>query len=124
MGSKTVEVFLPRFKMTDTLDLIPPLCSLGMVAAFSAREADFLGMTVKEVIDLYIEKVVQKSYVEVNEEGTEAAAVTVIQMPMKGAREPAPIPVFRADHPFMFLIRYRPTNCILFMGRVVKPDLN
>lgn len=120
-----VKVYLPRFKLTDSLELRTALASLGMNDAFSFAKADFSWMSADEVRDLFIGSVRQKSFVEVKEEGTEAVAVTTIEMRPQSIviqKEPPPIPVFRADHPFMFFIRHNPTNCILFMGRVVKPD--
>ena len=118
-----VKVFLPRFTLNATyqLEKIKILPALGMTDAFSMKMADFTGIT-KERPPLFIGKVIQKTFAEVNEQGTEAAAVTVVTGYATAAprREP-PIPVFRADHPFMFLIRHRPSNCILFMGRVTNP---
>jgi serpin B len=88
---------------------------MGMVDAFGA--ADFSGMTGQR--DLFISAVVHKAFVDVNEEGTEAAAATAVLM----ARSiPPPTPVFRADHPFLFLIRENSTGSILFLGRVVDPS--
>lgn len=116
---RKIEVFLPRFKMTSESRLRTPLTRLGMTDAFSSGDADFSGMTGNK--DLFISEGIHKAFVETNEKGTEAAAATGFTM-MKGmASRPVPVPVFRADHPFVFLIRHRPTNCILFLGRVTKP---
>ncbi len=79
--------------------------------------ADFSGMTDRE--KLAIAEVIHKAFIEVNEEGTEAAAATATEM--LGFGEPPPTPVFRADHPFVFLIRDVRSESILFMGRVVDP---
>jgi serpin B len=68
---------------------------------------------------LYIGAVIHKAFVDVNEEGTEAAAATAVVM--RGKCAPEPSPVFRADHPFLFLIRDRRTGSILFIGRVMDP---
>lgn len=113
-----VAVYLPRFKITTpTYRLDSALKSLGMTDAFSPS-ADFSGMTSNK--DLYISAVLHKGYVDVNEEGTEAAAATAVVMRMKGGG-PGSIPEFKADHPFMFLIRHNRSNCILFLGRFCKP---
>jgi serpin B len=110
-----VRVFLPRFDVTCALRLDAALKSLGMVDAFSGR-ADFSGMDGSR--ELYLGAVLHKAFVKVNEEGTEAAAATAAAMLLKGLpREP----VFRADHPFLFLIRENRTGSILFLGRVANP---
>lgn len=109
-------VFLPKFKMTSQFSLGKTLASMGMFDAFTGK-ADFSGMTGKK--DLYISSVIHKAFVDVNEEGTEAAAATAVTM--KRLSMPAPPPVFRADHPFIFLIRHNPSESILFLGRVVNP---
>jgi serpin B len=109
-----VQVLLPRFKLSGEFDLGETLKAMGMVDAFGA--ADFSGMTGQR--DLFISEVVHKAFVDVNEEGTEAAAATAVLM----ARSiPPPTPVFRADHPFLFLIRENSTGSVLFLGRVVDP---
>jgi serpin B len=109
-----VQVVLPRFKLSGQFDLGETLKAMGMVDAFGA--ADFSGMTGQR--DLFISAVVHKAFVDVNEEGTEAAAATAVLM----ARSiPPPTPVFRADHPFLFLIRENSSGSILFLGRVVDP---
>ena len=73
--------------------------------------------------DLFISAVIHKAYIDLNEEGTEAAAATAVTMRTMAARvpNPAPPPVFRADHPFVFLIRDNRSNSILFMGRTADP---
>jgi serpin B len=88
-----------------------------MPLAFDDKQADFSGMTKAE--RLYITRVQHKAFVEVNEEGTEAAAATGVVM---GTRSlPPPPKVFRADRPFFFLIRDDGTGTVLFMGRVANP---
>ena len=67
----------------------------------------------------FIGDVIQKTFVNVDEEGTEAAAVTAVKMQKGRGLEPV---VFGADRPFMFMIRHEPTDCILFMGRVMRPS--
>ena len=89
-----------------------------MADAFSVAKADFAGMDGKPDW-LFIGAVLHKAFVDVNEEGTEAAAATAVVMTLKCV--PAPSPTFRADHPFVFLIQENRTGSILFMGRVVDP---
>jgi serpin B len=88
---------------------------MGMNDAFSG-EADFSGMNGNR--ELSIGEVIHKAFVDVNEEGTEAAAATAVVM-FKAIVKPPPI--FRADHPFIFLIRDNHTGSVLFIGRVVDP---
>ena len=115
-----VIVYVPRFKMTSQFGLKDTLQAMGMTLAFDDRKADFSRMSRGE--GLYISAVVHKAFVDVNEEGTEAAAATgVVMMPTAAPVRPEEPPVFRADHPFLFLIRENQTGSILFMGRVVNP---
>ena len=120
MKSQRVELFLPRFKMESSFELKDPLEKMGMPYAFTSQ-ADFSGMDGTR--NLYISAVFHKAWVDVNEEGTEAAAATVVgmqhsAMPM---RPPAPPPVFRADHPFIFCIRDTRSGSLLFLGRLADP---
>ena len=117
---RSVQVFLPRFKTTTEFKLNEVLAHLGMRLAFDANAADFSGMTGTR--DLYISAVVHKAFVDVNEEGTEAAAATGVVMALKAM--PMKPPVFRADHPFLFLIRDSQSGTILFMGRIVNPAMS
>ena len=94
---------------------------MGMAQAFS-NSANFSGMTGKP--DFTISAAIHKAYIDLNEQGTEAAAATSIIMRATAARVPFPEPppiVFRADHPFLFLIRDTKTGAILFMGRITDP---
>jgi serpin B len=113
---REVQVFFPRFKMTSEFELAKLLGAMGTPDAFSGK-ADFSGMTGNR--DLFISAVVHKAYVDVNEEGTEAAAATGVTMKLTSVSEPPP--VFNADHPFIFLIRDNLTGSILFLGRVANP---
>lgn len=118
LSKRDIVVFLPKFKMTSMFRLDKTLVSMGMVDAFSDSKANFAGMDGRPD-GLYIGAVIHKAFVDVNEEGTEAAAATaggMVQM-----RMPAPPTVFRADHPFVFLIQENRTGSILFMGRVNAP---
>lgn len=107
-----VQVSLPRFRITAEFSLKDELAAMGMPSAFSS--ADFSGMA--EGRDLAISEVVHKAFVEVNEEGTEAAAATAVII-----RETSAPLEFRADHPFLFLIRDEVTGSVLFLGRVASP---
>jgi serpin B len=112
-----VEVYLPKFTFTARTGLKEVLSSVGMPVAFS-DEADFSGITTQKAQKLF--DVLHQAYVDVNEEGTEAAAATGTIF----ADAPGPVPqivVFRADHPFLFLIRDNRTGAILFLGRVMNP---
>ncbi|XP_005398965.1 PREDICTED: serpin B6 [Chinchilla lanigera] len=116
MDKEEVEVYLPRFKLEEDSDMKDALCRLGMTDAFEEARADFSGMSSKR--DLFLSKVVHKSFVEVNEEGTEAAAATAAIMMMRCLHF---TPSFCADHPFLFFIQHCKTSAILFCGRVSSP---
>ena len=109
---------LPRFTMTQQFELSGALSAMGMPLAFNGA-ADFSGMTGKR--DFSISAAIHKAFIDVNETGTEAAAATSTIMTAAAMRfEPPPI-IFRADHPFLFLIRDNRSGSILFLGRVVDP---
>jgi len=110
-------VFLPKFKTTSEFSLNQTLAALGMKDAFTGQ-ADFSGMNGKR--DLLISAVVHKAFVDVNEAGTEAAAATAVVMTRSAAMVHKPV-IFRADHPFLFLIRENRTGSILFLGRIMDP---
>jgi serpin B len=118
LRKQKVQVFLPKFKMTSQFRLDQTLTAMGMRDAFDPNKANFAGMDGRRNW-LYIGAVIHKAFVDVNEEGTEAAAATAVAMRIKMARPPSPI--FRADHPFIFLIRDNKTGSILFIGRVLDP---
>ncbi len=118
LSREKVEVFLPRFKLEQDFILNEPLAALGMEDAFSEAAADFSGMRSDGVRDLHIAKVIHKAFVDVNEEGTEAAAATAVVIATKSVMLN---PVFKADHPFLFLIRDLRTGTILFLGRMAEP---
>ncbi len=107
-----VTVGLPKFRVTSEFELSQVLSKLGMALAF--ENADFSGMTGKK--ELFISKVIHKTFVDVNEFGTEAAAATAVCMFKSKAAVS-----FVADRPFIFLIRDRHSGSILFLGRVVNP---
>ncbi|ELV13981.1 Serpin B9 [Tupaia chinensis] len=116
MKSTDVEVFLPRFKLQENYDMESVLRHLGMVDALVQGKADLSAMAAET--DLCLSKFVHKSFVEVNEEGTEAAAASAIVVVecclVSGPR-------FCADHPFLFFIRHNRTNTLLFCGRFSSP---
>lgn len=115
-----VDVSLPRFKMEwGTKSLVDPLKALGMKAAFGA-DADLTGMHSGSE-HLFIAEVLHKAFVDVNEEGTEAAAATAVVVGRAGFAPPPKPKVFRADRPFLFLIRENATGSVLFLGRFAGP---
>jgi len=129
LKQRTTHVFLPRFRGETSYRLDETLQSMGLTSAFKSpleqNGADFSGMTTSaDPMDrLYIGLVQHKAFIDVNEKGTEAAAATVVAMEA-GCAEPEEVPfvpTFRADRPFLYLIRDRQTGCILFLGRVMSP---
>jgi serpin B len=113
--SGELSVALPRFTTRTSFSLANDLAFLGMPRAFG-KEADFSGLNPKR--ELYLSDVIHETFVEVNEEGTEAAAATSVHGYMKGkSRE------FDVNHPFIYLIRENRTGSILFVGRVVDPSI-
>lgn len=113
--TKLGSISLPKFEFDTKYFMKDTLSNLGMPTAFSSS-ADFSGMTGKR--DLFISFVIHQAYVKVDEKGTEAAAATAVGMELKSAM---PRNVFRADHPFVFIIQEKDTGNILFMGRVTDP---
>lgn len=116
MDEEEVEVFLPRFTLEETYDMECVLQELGMTDAFEEAQADFRGMSSQRC--LYLSKVVHKSFVEVTEEGTEAAAATGAVVMMRSL---SVVPRFCADRPFLFFIQHGKTGAILFCGRFCSP---
>jgi serine protease inhibitor len=117
LKSTEVLVIMPRFKVTSEFNLSSTLTSLGMPDAFNVNRADFSGMDGTR--ELHISAVIHKAFVDVNEEGTEAAAATGVVVGVTSL--PLPPPVFQADHPFVFLIRDDRSGSILFLGRLADP---
>lgn len=111
-----VQVFFPRLKLEESYDLETVLQSLGMTDAFEETKADFSGMTSKKNVP--VSKVAHKCFVEVNEEGTEAAATTAV---IRNTRSCRIEPRFCADRPFLFFIWHQKTSSILFCGRFSSP---
>lgn len=115
MESTDVEVFLPKFKLQEDYDMESVLQRLGVVDAFQEAKADLSAMSPER--NLSVSKVVHKSVVEINEEGTEAAAASaIIEFCCASS-----VPTFCADHPFLFFIKHNKTNSILFCGRFSSP---
>ncbi|MCE5339261.1 MAG: serpin family protein, partial [Methanomicrobiaceae archaeon] len=112
--SQNVRVFFPKFTLETGYPLPGVLAAMGMPTAFANDAADLSGMDGTR--DLFITGVFHKAFIDVNEEGTEAAAATGV-VAGGGAT-----PVFRADHPFVFLIIEKESGTILFAGRVVNPE--
>ncbi len=111
-----VQVWLPKFQLTSAFELKDILSMMGMPTAFDGNTANFSG--IKSDNSLYLTNVIHKAFIEVNETGTEAAAATAVIGTTRGA---PPSVEFRADRPFIFLIRHRDSGSILFLGRVVNP---
>jgi serine protease inhibitor len=118
-SSDSGDIFIPKFKLEYELGLNQVLKSMGMRIAFNPVLADFSKMYKDGGV--WIDTVIHKTYVEVNEEGTEAAAVTVVVM-MDSVREPSGF-YMRVDRPFIFLIRENKSQTILFIGKIVEPTL-
>jgi serpin B len=114
------EVRIPRFKLEFAATLNDQLKALGMPSAFDSNRADFRGMRTER--DVYISEVRHKAVVEVNEEGTTAAAATSVGVAVTSVQVDPPKPfTFIADRPFLMTIRDRQTGAILFMGAVMEP---
>jgi serpin B len=112
-------VEIPSFRMEFSCSLVQALKTLGVETAFTGK-ADFSGMT-GMAGDLYVSDVLHKVFVEVMEKGTEAAAATAVVMVRTSAANPREPVVFRADRPFVFVIRDGVSSSVLFLGRVTRP---
>ena len=120
MKSLEVDVSLPRFKFAAQYELKDALAALGMPDALSLAKADFSRVSDKE--NICIGAVLHKAFISVDEEGTEAAAVTATMMPASAMPGTPENPIkFRADHPFLFQITHKKTGATLFSGRVTRP---
>ena len=117
LSSTRVDLTLPRFEFTRSLQLTDMLKEMGMVSAFAPGDADFSGMT--GLRNLFISAVLHKAFVKVDETGTEAAAATAVIMGIT-AVPPDPVAMV-VDRPFIFLVIDRNTDSIVFMGRVMDP---
>jgi serine protease inhibitor len=131
LQARAVDVALPKFRLDTGFELSQVLQQLGMTRAFvnpvdPERGAQFDGISASDdpVRRLYIGAVVHKAFVQVDEKGTEAAAATAVSM-LAGAAMPTLVdftPVFRADRPFVFLIREKRSGAVLFLGRLARPQ--
>ena len=120
--AKPVVVNMPRFKFSWELNLNDILQSMGMKQAFISNAANFSGMTGAKY--LYIGYVIHKTYIDVNEKGTEAAAVTAVGMVTNSIGEPDLRKYFTVNRPFLFAITEKTTGAILFIGEVTNPEYN
>ncbi len=118
LSRQKVSVFFPRFKIESQFNLGQTLSAMGMADAFDPQRADFSGMLGKK--ELHISAVIHKAYVNINEEGTEAAAATGVAISTTAIAPPPP--TFKADHPFVFFIRDNASQSVLFFGRVLDPS--
>jgi serpin B len=118
LQEQKVGVYIPKFKMESEFLLNEILSVMGMPDAFELDKADFSGIN-GNIEPLCLFYVLHKAIVEVDEKGTEATAVTAVS---GGGFRPPPMPIFRADHPFLFVIRHNSSQSILFMGRVANPE--
>ena len=118
LEERRVDVYIPKLKFETKYFMRQTLIDMGMPSAFN--DADFSGMTGQK--DLMISEVIHQAFVEVNEEGTEAAAATAVIGVMSVGPNGTTIPIFRADHPFIFIIQQKDTGNILFLGRVSDPS--
>lgn len=109
------DIYLPKFKFDTKYFMKSTLIDMGMPTAFSSN-ADFSGMTGNK--DLFIDFVIHQAFIELNEEGTEAAAATAVGMKLTAVM---PQKIFNANHPFIFIIQEKATGNILFLGKVVNP---
>lgn len=121
LRERRISVRIPRFSVAppEPIHLKEPLLRLGMTEAFDDQAADFSGISTRE--PLKIDEVIHRARVEVDERGSEAAAATVVLVPRAAGLTPRPIE-FHADRPFLFLIRDRRSDAILFIGRYTQPS--
>jgi serpin B len=118
LGDQNVALTMPKFEYDTSYQMAQTLAKMGMPAAFSPEEANFSGIDGSR--DLFIQKVIHKAYVSVDEKGTEAAAATGVSVGVTSApAEPIQVEI---DHPFLFLIRDIESGTLLFVGRVLNPS--
>jgi serpin B len=123
LGQAEVNVTLPQFKFDFELELSSLLYDMGIKVPFDRKAADFSPMAADGSNSLFISKVYHKAFVEVNEEGTEAAAATAVKLMMRCAVVmPSPVVDFVVDRPFVFALYSGALECPLFVGKVVNPS--
>jgi serpin B len=120
--SNEVRLSLPKFQTTYKINLGTTLSQMGMPLAFSPNSADFSGMTGKR--DLCISEVIHQAFINVDEKGTEAAAATAVVIKATAVRMPTEPKIFNADHPFIFIIKDNTTGTILFLGKIMNPNVS
>lgn len=118
LREERVDVYLPRFRIKSSYFLSDCLANLGMPEAFE-KTANFTGISAAG--GLFINEVIHQAYVDINEEGAEASAATAVMIGETASRDAEVASVFRADHPFLFMIEDKETGCMLFMGKVGNP---
>jgi serpin B len=124
-----IHIYLPRFAMTAHHELNSHLETMGLKSAFARGTADFSALVKPEWLPMWVSRTQQEILLEVDEKGSKAIAVSIACSSISGSdggdsrprRKMGEPIIFRADHPFMFIIRHNPSGCILFMGRVVNP---
>ncbi|CAF4960629.1 unnamed protein product [Rotaria sp. Silwood1] len=124
MRTELLHLYLPKFRMESTFQLNDILQQVGIKDAFIDYKANFSGIASEEHNrdNLYISKVIHKTFIDVNEQGSEAAAVTAVILDVRSAVFPPPRPIeFKADRPFLFFIRESRQNIVLFSGRFMSP---
>ncbi len=119
LSEEEVLISLPKFEIEYGIKLKNALSALGMGIAFDGELADFTNIA---DLELFINEVRHKTYVKVDEVGTEAAAVTIVEV-FTTSTEPPSYKIMNADHPFLFVIRELNSNTILFMGKIINPGL-
>jgi serpin B len=124
LSSTNLDVYLPKFEFDYATSLSDTLAAMGMPDAFNGDVADFSGMVEGTAEgNLFISDVLHKAFIAVDENGTEAAAATVVIMGVTSAQiEPQEPLEVRIDHPFIFAIRDQATGSLLFLGRVMDPS--
>ncbi|MGC9343975.1 MAG: serpin family protein, partial [Bacteroidales bacterium] len=120
LTERSVNLMLPKFKFEYKSLLNDYLKSMGMEIAFG-EGADFSSM-VQEPADLFISRVIHKTFIDVNEEGTEAAAVTAVEVSFTSVGPGGPAVQFAVDQPFIFVISEKTSNSVVFMGKVGNPE--
>nr|XP_002732469.1 PREDICTED: leukocyte elastase inhibitor-like [Saccoglossus kowalevskii] len=118
LNNTTVKVTLPRFKLQSSFSVKAALQKLGVMDLFDEKKADLSGMSTDK--ELYVSDALHKTFIEVTEEGTKAAAASAILINMRSAILSQPA-IFNANHPFVFVIKDKDTGLILFIGRVNNP---
>jgi serpin B len=118
LSEQMIDIYIPKFEFETKYNLKDYLETMGIKDAFIPGVADFSGMD--GTLNLFINEVVHKAYVKVDEEGTEAAAATGVVMGITSIN-PGDVEEFKADHPFIFLIQHKETGAVLFMGTVLDP---